>query len=214
MKCVIFDCDGVLVQTEHIANRVFQECLREYGVEMLTAEFNAHFIGRSTRDCLVWVKENKGVDISIEEFREVYNPRREAAFAEGVVAVPGVVDLIARIEQAGLPFCVASTSSQPVIESHLKAIGVYEKFAGHTYSCVDLNVFKPNPDIFLHAADQMGFTPEECIVIEDSVPGVWAAVNAGIPVYWYQADFHREEPVYPESAQITRIQEMGEVKLS
>ena len=184
IKSVIFDCDGVLVDSEVISNRVLAEVLTRAGLPMTTAESTALFKGRAWAQNLAVIAERMG-GAPPAGLTERYRAARDAALA-AVEPVPGVVEALDRID---LPDCVASSGDHQKMRLTLGATGLYDRFAGRIFSAVDIGgVGKPAPDLFLHAAERMGFDPASTAVVEDSLPGVQAGVAAGMTVLAYATD--------------------------
>ncbi len=179
---VIFDCDGVLVDSEPLSNRALAEALAAAGYPMGVEETTRIFMGRSWPSCVVIMRERFGVvPPGIEQD---YRHRMTAAFEAELAPVPGAeaaIDAVAR-EHAT---CVASSGSHEKMRHSLGLTGLYERFAGRIFSAQDVAVGKPAPDLFLHAAASMGFAPGDCVVVEDSPVGVQAASAAGMRVLGY-----------------------------
>jgi HAD superfamily hydrolase (TIGR01509 family) len=178
---VIFDCDGVLVDSEPILNRIFAETLTEAGFPMTFEEVNQQFMGKSLATCLQIIEETHGRPLPTN-FVEHCKEREFAAFQQELQPTPGIA---ATLEQLNLPRCVASNSSHRHIQFVLTLTGLLPYFEGKLYSCHDVDRPKPFPDVYLHAAAQMGAEPSQCVVIEDSVPGVQAGYAAGMTVFGY-----------------------------
>jgi HAD superfamily hydrolase (TIGR01509 family) len=178
---VIFDCDGVLVDSETTGNRMLAAALTEIGLPTTAAESHATFKGRAWTQCLAIIEERLGHPPP-DGFTESYRARRNEAL-KGVEPVPGIIQALDRID---LPDCVASSGDHAKMRITLGAAGLYDRFEGRIFSAVDVGgVGKPAPDLFLYAARQMNFDPRQTIVVEDSVPGVEAGVAAGMRVLAY-----------------------------
>lgn len=178
-KCILFDCDGVLVDTEAISVQVLCELSASLGLHL---EFNHAievFTGLSLISCFQYIQNRVGVALP-SDFEKRFRKRTFELFEKELTAVPGIHEVI---ENLKVPFCVASSGPQHKIALNLKLTGLYTHFEGKIFSCFDIQRWKPDPAIFLHAAKEMGFTPEECVVIEDSAPGVKAAIAGGFDVY-------------------------------
>lgn len=181
ISLVIFDCDGVLVDTERIAVRIDVIVLAELGWPMTEAEVVERFMGRSDEEMTADIEAHLGrrLPASWEEpFRHLY---RQALAAE-LKPVPGVVEAL---EAIALPTCVASSGTHEKIRFTLGLTGLYERFAGRIFSVSDVARGKPAPDLFLHAARRMGVPPAHCAVVEDSRYGVEAARAAGMRAFGY-----------------------------
>lgn len=189
LKCVIFDCDGVLVDSEMIGNRVLLSMSREHGLEISLEEWIQKYKGRSLSECFLQIEKTINKKLP-EHFEKEYRRQSFEAFKKEIRPVEGAREFI---ESLNVPFCVASSGPQAKIKLNLTATGLIELFDNNIFSCYDINSWKPEPDIYLHAAKEMGFKVEECMVIEDSKPGVIAAKSGGFKVYGYAHDGNAEE---------------------
>ncbi|WP_069814360.1 HAD family hydrolase [Streptomyces sp. TP-A0874] len=177
---VIFDNDGVLVDSEPISNRVLAEYLTELGHPTSYEESVRDFMGGAVHRIhdLVWERTGRRLP---GEFDDVFHSRVFEAFQRELHAVKGVSEVLDTLKTESVPFCVASSGSHQRIRVALRKTGLYERFAEHTiFSSQDVNRGKPAPDLFLHAAAAMGVDPQRCVVIEDSPLGVQAARAAGM----------------------------------
>lgn len=189
-RLVIFDCDGVLVDTETISNAVLVELMGEVGLEMSVAESIRTFRGRSMPACYRMIEERIGMALPAD-FGAEFDRREARALDRGDVAMEGVHDALSGIEALGLATCVASSGAPEKMRVSLGGAGLWARFEGRIYSAVhDVARGKPEPDVFLHAADRMGAAPAQCVVVEDSPLGVRAGRAAGMPVL----GFAREVP--------------------
>lgn len=170
-SCVIFDCDGVLVDSEPIALRVLAEMANELQVEITEEIAFKEFSGRSLQFCFDYVAKRSRTGLR-DTFEEEYREKTFRAFSQELKAVAGVHSLI---EKLTIPYCVASGGPMDKIKHNLTITKLLEKFEGRIFSSYEINSWKPEPKIFLHAAHSMGFSPTQCLVIEDSLSGVRAA---------------------------------------
>jgi HAD superfamily hydrolase (TIGR01509 family) len=180
---VIFDCDGVLVDSEMITNRVFAQMLNEVGIPMSLEEVFEQFVGRSMPQCLAIVTELLGRPVS-DEFVEQFHRRAAAALQSELKAVPDIDTVLAAMR---VPFCVASSGTHEKMQTTLGITGLLPQFQGKMYSVTQVAHSKPFPDVFLYAASQQGVIPSACAVIEDTPTGVTAGVAAGMTVFGYCA---------------------------
>ena len=178
---VIFDCDGVLVDTERLAIRLEVQLLSELGWELTEAEIVERFVGISDGAMQQAIVEHTGRPLP-DGWNEAVRPRYRQAYAAELAPVPGVVDVLDRLDAAGIPTCVASSGTHELMAFTLGLTGLDHRFAGRIFSATEVTHGKPAPDLFLHAAEQMGVDPARCTVIEDSEPGVDAGVAAGMRV--------------------------------
>ena len=180
-KCVIFDCDGVLVDSETITCRVLVEMIGELGIPMNFEFAVQNFLGKSLNGIMQHL--DMLMDKSLPaSFESEYRNKTFEAFKKELKPIAGVHDLLDKLH---IPYCVASSGPLNKIQHNLAITGLAERFQGKMFSCYEINSWKPNPHIFLHAAEVMGFEPDECVVIEDSLIGVQAARAGGFDVYMY-----------------------------
>ena len=182
----IFDCDGVLVDTEPVANRVLVEVLADLGLPMELDECCQTFIGRSAPACCDIIEQRLGRALPSDFLRE-WEARAHAAFRAEVTAVPGVVEAL---EEITIPVCVASSGSHARMEITLGTTGLLSRLRSRIFSSADVSRGKPFPDLYLHAARTMGVSPSQCAVIEDTVVGVKAGVAAGMTVFGFAGGDH------------------------
>ena len=184
----IFDCDGVLVDTEPIANRVLVDVLADLGLPMEPDECSRTFIGRSAPACCDIIQQRLGRPLPPDFLRE-WEARLHAAFRAEVAAIPGVVEAL---EQITIPVCVASSGSYTRMEITLGATGLLPRLRGRIFSSVDVPRGKPFPDVYLHAARTIGALASRCAVIEDTVVGVEAGISAGMTVFGFAGGGHTD----------------------
>ena len=184
---VIFDCDGVLVDSEPISNLTTVEMLAEIGLSLSLEESASLFRGRSIPAIFAVVEERIGRPMPEDFLEQLYN-RMDAAFQQDLSLIPGVIGVLEALERRALPTCVASSGPHRKMKTTLGLTGLLERFEGRIFSASDVGRGKPFPDLFLYAASHMGADPSRCVVIEDAVPGVQAAVAAGMAVFGYAGD--------------------------
>jgi HAD superfamily hydrolase (TIGR01509 family) len=190
-ELLIFDCDGVLVDTETISNRLFAEAISAAGLPTSLEDSMMRYRGRTMESCMALVEERLGRSLP-EGWLEVYRTRQVAEFAKGVDPIPGVTAVIETAEARGIATCVASSGSVAKMRQTLGLARLPPHFETRLFSASVVTQGKPAPDIFLYAAKRMGVKPARCLVIEDSVPGVIAARAAGMGVLGYAGDPHTD----------------------
>lgn len=195
VKCIIFDCDGVLVDTEKIGNQILINMAAEYGFKMELEEAYRNFNGRNLKSCFLHIENAIGQKLP-EDFEDQYRINSFEAFKKEARPVEGVVEFISKLK---IPYCVASSGPVEKIRLNLGNAGLLEQFENKIYSSYTIQKWKPDPDIFLFAASQMGFEVNECIVIEDSIAGVMAGVKGGFKVYGF-ANEHNASDLKQEGA--------------
>ena len=185
-ELIIFDCDGVLVDSEIVACRIDARELGRLGFRLTAEEVAARFIGHGTQDMLDALEAEQGIRVP-EGFRDQLLAATLNAFADELTAVPNVVQTL---ELLHLPLCVASSSDVTRIEYSLELTGLARFFAGYIFSAQMVARGKPYPDLFQFAARSLGAAPAACLVIEDSVAGVQAGSAAGMKVFGYTGASH------------------------
>jgi HAD superfamily hydrolase (TIGR01509 family) len=185
-ELVIFDCDGVLVDSEVIGCRVEAEELGRVGIGVTAAQILERFTGATAAETFRTLEAEHGLKLPEGFVLRVKNAIL-AAFTAELRAIEGVA---AALERIALPVCVASSSDPARIEHSLKTVGLLERFAPHIFSASAVARGKPAPDLFLHAAARMGVAPAHCVVIEDSLRGVEAGVAAGMRVLGFAGGSH------------------------
>lgn len=192
VKCIIFDCDGVLVDTEKIGNGILLAMAQEHGFEMELEDAYRHFNGRNLKDCFRYIEE--AIDQKLpDNFETEYRQKSFEAFKTQVKPMQGVIDFIKNIEKLKIPYCVASSGPEGKIRLNLEVAGLLDKFENKLFSSYQIGSWKPEPGIFLHAAKQMGFDVKDCIVLEDSKAGVKAGISGGFKVYGFANGFNNED---------------------
>ena len=183
---VIFDFDGVLVDSETISAGMLMAELARHGVEIDRAYVARHFLGRSYPVVLNQIRAEFGVVLP-EGFEADYRARLMAAFQKDLQIMPGVRGVLERL---AVPFCLATSSSRPRLEHSLAIVGLAETFAERVTTASEVARGKPAPDLFLRAAEKAGARAGRCLVIEDSLTGIAAARAAGMAVWRFTGGSH------------------------
>lgn len=186
-ELVIFDNDGVLVDSEPISNQILAGYLTELGHPTTYEDSIRDFMGAAVHRVHEVIQERFGRRLP-EDFDTAYHARVFAAFERELAPVDGVADVLEKLTSAGVPYCLASSGTHERIRVALRKTGLYELFdEARIFSAQDVGRGKPAPDLFLHAARTMGVPPERCAVVEDSPLGVEAARAAGMDVFGFTA---------------------------
>jgi HAD superfamily hydrolase (TIGR01509 family) len=185
-RAVVFDCDGVLVDSETLAGPILAALLTELGLPTTAADVDRDFKGRSWEHGLEVIAARRDDEPPWPDLRERYRKRLFATFDAELRPIPGIADALDALDAAGVPYCVASSGDHERIRRGLRAGGLLDRFPdGAIFSVEDVVHGKPAPDLFLHAAAEMGFDPSTTAVVEDSGAGVQAGVAAGMRVLGY-----------------------------
>ena len=183
---VIFDCDGVLIDSEIISARMLVQELARLGVRIDLAYVARHFLGRSYPTVMATIRQDFGLDLP-PSFEEDYRERLLEGFRRGLRIMPGVTGVL---DALGVPWCVATSSSPRRVAMSLALTGLTERVGGRLYTASQVRNGKPAPDLFLFAAAQMGADPARSLVIEDSLTGLCAAQAAGMAVWQFTGGSH------------------------
>jgi HAD superfamily hydrolase (TIGR01509 family) len=183
---VIFDCDGVLVDSEPISIRVLVEELARVGYAIDEASAYERFLGRSLAAVQGILREELGFDLPGERL-EAMRVTLFERYRRELKPISGISETLDRLT---VPYCVASSSLPERIRISLEVTGLLPRFAGHMFSAAMVKQGKPAPDLFLHVAREMGAAPGACLVIEDSPPGISAARSAGMRVFAFTGGSH------------------------
>ena len=206
---VIFDCDGVLVDSEMLSARVLMAQLAELNFVLTLEQFRSEFLGRSFASAATQFKARTGRDLPAN-FAPDYFTRLNALFATDLKAMPDV-ELV--LKSLKVQNCVASGSIPPRLDFSLKVCGLDKHFGSHVYSAAVVKNAKPAPDLFLHAAAAHSVPPNRCLVLEDSEMGVLAARAAGMTVWYFAGGSHvKAGQILPAEVIVDRVvQDMGQV---
>lgn len=180
-KCIIFDCDGVLVDSEVLAIQTLVDMANEQGAEIDLKYALQNFKGSFLAECFRKIEAISGKSLP-QDFESQYRKRSFEIFKKELQSVKGIKKVL---ENLTIPFCTASSGPQEKIRWNLTITGLFHFFEENIFSCYDIGKWKPDPAIFLHAAEAMGFAPEDCLVIEDTILGVRAAKAGGFDVFGF-----------------------------
>ena len=189
---VIFDCDGVLVDSEPLSNTCFARALQREGLDWTVEETMRRLMGRSMKSCVEIVEGILGRKLPADFVERLQVETLQSFKDAPLKPVRGVVEAIDALEAAGIETCVASSGGHDKMEVSLGVTGLLSRFKGRIFSSSDVPRGKPFPDLFLHAAIAMNVQPFDCVVVEDSVPGVQAAKAAGMRALAYAAASHAD----------------------
>lgn len=191
-ELVIFDCDGVLVDTEGPTNEVLAKTLSQYGPAISARESMARFVGGTMADVARRAKAD-GYNIPECWTEEIYGAMFDR-LRQGIELIPGVVDVLDRLDASGIPYCVGSNGPMEKMDITLVQTGLMARLEGRIYSphVIGLEFAKPSAGLYLHALKQMGYEAGGAVVIEDSASGARGAKNAGIRCFGYTAETKAE----------------------
>lgn len=195
IQLIIFDCDGVLVDSEIIANRVFAEEMTKCGYAMDMEQAMTQYLGKSLKGILQTLQESFG-HAACQLLPPIHAKMSEALAGE-LQPIEGIIHLLQLLDQQAIPRCVASNNTAEKISHSLQITGLSQKFLQKNIFCAsDVKNGKPHPDLFLHAAQKMQVDPSACLVIEDSVTGIQAAHAAEMQVVGFFGGKHTKYDWY------------------
>lgn len=189
IELVIFDCDGVLIDSEILCKRVLISMLHDLGVKIDGDYFDRHFLGKSYDSAKAQIAEDFNISLPVA-FKDDYLTALLAVFAEELMPTSGLEAILQRLTVSK---CIATSSHPERVTFSLKTAALDSIFNGHVTTSAEVSRGKPAPDIFLLAAEKMGISPEKCLVIEDSDAGIEGALSAGMSVVKYTGASHLEK---------------------
>ena len=187
LSLVIFDCDGVVVDSEIITNSFLRDEMAAHGLDLPLDQIMRLFVGGTIAGVAERARE-MGATLP-EDWVEAVYPRLCAVLARGTPMVPGIVGVLERLDAAGIPYCIGSNGRHIKMRATLgQHPELASRFKSNVFAATDVAHPKPAPDLFLHAAKTMGHAPEGCVVVEDSPTGARAARVAGMRCFGYAPD--------------------------
>lgn len=205
IRCVIFDCDGVLIDSERLCCQALVDVFSAYGVTASASDFLRHFQGGKLADILSDAKQRLNIDASLDELEPRYRVALEHLYQTNLKPVEGVDFVLNTLSASKIDYCVVSNSPKEKMERSLALAGLLPAFKGSCFSAFDANSWKPEPDLLLYALMNMGYSAQECIYIDDTASGVEAGVKAGIDTYHF---LEHERGIHSDFAQVTEISDI------
>lgn len=211
---IIFDCDGVLMDSERVSARVVAEDMTEHGIPTTPEQAMRRFVGSSLRDMRPVIEAERGAPLPADWGARMVE-KIVAAMAREVTAMPGAREILERLNAMGMPWRIGSNSADAEMDAKFTRTGFLKLTEGRTHSASRLMARggrpKPAPDVFLDAARAEGVDPARCAVVEDSVPGVMAAVAAGMTCYGF--DPHGAGAALRDAGAIAILHALDEVAM-
>lgn len=205
MKCIIFDCDGVLVDSEIITTKYFINHLHKVGYEISIEDAIKRFTGLSDKMVYESISEESGIIFTSEQINHIQHLVHHSLHAE-VGFISGIPELLAALNKNGKSICVASSGTFEKINKSLHVTDINKYFSNkNIFSVQNVQKGKPAPDLFLFAAKQMGYDPKDCIVIEDSLAGIEAAIAANMNVIGFLGGSHARYDWYKQKIDIYKV---------
>ena len=206
-NCIIFDCDGVLVDSEAISAKVFQEMIAELGCNLDFDTVLNQITGTSMKENLAFFSEQIKGELPAG-FESDFRKRSYEAFKTKLKPIEGIHEVLKMIK---VPVGVASSGPCEKIRLNLTTTKLIDFFDGNIFSSYDIGSWKPEPQIYLHAAAKMGFSPTECAVIEDSLPGIQAAKAGGFDVFGFATEKNKASFKEAGAVVISQISDLADL---
>ena len=203
-KLIIFDCDGVLVDSEPITNAFLLEELARYGLYLTMADTDRLFVGGTIRGAAD-IARSMGADLPDDWVPDYYR-RVHAHLANGVPLISGVLEVLNKVEDLNIPHCIVSNGPVEKMQITLGQNGLWDRFQGRIFSAHTYGTAKPDPELLWIAARQFSVAPADCIVIDDSLSGCQGAANAGMPCIGF-AEHSDPEKLAATGATVVRSME-------
>lgn len=186
VELIIFDCDGVIADSEILSANVLIDLLADLDIAITFDDVRRDFLGRSFPTVAQTIRTRFGTDLPVD-FETSYRSELLQKFEQDLTLTPGFQDMLADLD---IPVCVATSSSPPRVRRTLEILGLNHYFGAHVFTASQVAHGKPAPDLFLFAANRMLAAPARCVVVEDSDPGIAAGLAAGMKVAHYRGGSH------------------------
>ncbi|MDN3696263.1 MULTISPECIES: HAD-IA family hydrolase [Vibrio] len=209
IKCVIFDCDGTLIDSEKLCCQALVNVFTSFGAELTLHESIEHFQGGKLADILSETNARVGLNISLDVLEPMYREQVSLLFQAELKPMNGARSLIQFLEKNQIEFCVASNGPKDKVQYSLSLTGLLDSFDGKIFSAFDTNSWKPEPDLIMYSAMSMGFLPSECLYVDDTKKGVQAGVDAGVKTIQLCNGMSATKVDLPS---VTHIHHLGEIE--
>lgn len=211
VKCVIFDCDGVLIDSEPLCCQALVNVFLPYDSTVTYEECAKHFQGGKIADILTETRDRLGLTVRLDDLEPMYREQTQVLFQAKLKPIQGVHEVLEQLKSNGIQYCVVSNSPRNKIEFSLKLTHLMKEFEGKIFSAFDANSWKPEPDLLRYAAMNMGFSSEECLYVDDSVKGVEAGVRAGITTAHLRASSYGDKYKDSHVIEISDIKQLSTI---
>ncbi len=209
IKCVIFDCDGTLVDSERLCCQALVNVFNRWGAQLTLKECVSNFKGGKLADILNETQKLKTVNVSIDALETEYRHEVKKLFESHLQPMDGIKRLLQFFDAHNIEYCVVSNGPREKIEYVLELTELLDLFTGKVFSAFDANSWKPEPDLIMYCVMNMGFLPSECLYIDDTPKGVEAGLNAGIKTVQL---FNGEAVNRMDDERVIQIRHLDELK--
>lgn len=206
IKCVIFDCDGTLIDSERCCLEALHSVFSRFSDNVSKTDLVAHFQGGKLADILTQTCERLDIRVSLDILEPLYREQMQKQLQSDLLPVDGVPGVIRELKKRGVAVCVVSNSPKRKMEFLLELTGLLGEFRGTLFSAFDANSWKPDPDLLLYAAMNMGALPQECLYIDDTPLGVEAGINANMRTCHFRPN------AYSPKTDLSAVEEMSDIR--
>jgi len=207
-RCVIFDCEGTLVDSERLCCQALVDVFAQFDCPVTLADSLRHFQGGKPADVLHEACVRYGLKVSLDTLEPLYRERKQRLYEANLTAMPGIKYLLDDLRRANIAVCIAGNSEKDKIVHALELTQLSGYFAHSIFSAFDTNTWKPDPDLLFYAALNMGVSTDECIYVDDTLKGVKAGIKAGIRTYYFRpnhSDITIEHPLVSTISSISQL---------
>ncbi|MFA0412185.1 HAD-IA family hydrolase [Vibrio renipiscarius] len=192
--CVIFDCEGTLVDSEILCCRAIAAVFSQFGAHLSVEEAKAHFVGGKLADILNDTQHRLGLNVSLDTLEPLYRETLKTLFEKELKPMKGVKEILELLDDRGISYCVVSNGPKDKIEHALELTGLEPYFKGKMFSAFDTNSWKPEPDLILYSAMNMGYQVDDCVYVDDTPKGLEAGLRAGMKTIQLEGINYRSYP--------------------
>lgn len=208
IKCVIFDCEGTLVDSEKLCCQALVSVFNRFGGTLSMDDALMHFDGGKLADILSATRDRLGLNVDVDTLEPLYREETSMLFKDQLKSTPNAVLVLDKLKDLGVEVCVVSNSPRSKLEHKLELTGLTDYFKRAMFSAFEANSWKPDPDLIQYAAMSMGFRTKECLFVDDTSKGVEAGVSANIRTLHYKPNHHSPELKYEGVSEISDLIEV------
>ncbi|USD66973.1 HAD-IA family hydrolase [Vibrio sp. SCSIO 43136] len=212
-QCVIFDCEGTLVDSESLCCRALVDVFAKFDCQVSIVDALRHFQGGKPADILSEACQRYGLSVSLDVLEPLYRERKQTLYEAELEPMPGVVTLLDQLVAQGVVLCIAANSEKDRVEHALELTELTHYFPNAVFSAFDTNSWKPDPDLLVYSAMNMGFSPSECVYVDDTLKGVKAGIEAGMRTYYFRPNLSDILIEHPQVSTISRIDQLSSAVL-
>lgn len=211
IQCVIFDCQGTLIDSERLTCMALVRIFNQMGACLSVDDLLPHFTGGKTVDILLNTCRITGISADIDQLEVLYRQEIDALFMTQLQPMAGAVCLLECLKQQGIEYCVTSNAPYEKMLSDLTLAGLENYFTGRIFSAFEANSWKPEPDLVRYCAMRMGFALQNCLYVDDTKQGVEAGIEAGVMSYQLCSPARLQQPTHPQARVIHHLQKLETV---